>query len=155
MQNVIETFYKAFSNLDAETMVSCYHDDIIFEDPAFGILKGNRAKNMWRMLCDSQKNKDFKVIFSNIEISENNGSASWEAFYTFSKTGRKVHNQIQANFVVKDDKIIKHTDTFNLYKWSKQAMGFKGLVIGKTKFFKNKLKGQTNKMLDKYEKRQS
>lgn len=59
MKNIIENFYEAFANLDAETMVSYYHDDIVFEDPAFGILKGNRAKNMWRMLCESQKNKDF------------------------------------------------------------------------------------------------
>lgn len=152
MENVIEKFYKAFSNLDAETMVSCYHDDIVFEDPAFGILKGERAKNMWRMLCESQKNKDFQVNFSNIEANENAGTAHWEAFYTFSKTGRKVHNRIHAKFDFKDGKIIKHTDTFNLHSWAKQALGLKGFVLGKTIYFKNKLKAQTNRLLDNYEK---
>jgi len=155
MKNVIETFYKAFSNLDAETMASCYHDDIIFEDPAFGVLNGERAKNMWRMLCESQKNKDFQVKHSNIEASDQEGSASWEAFYTFSKTGRKVHNTIEARFEFKDGKIIKHTDTFNLHKWSKQALGLKGFFLGNTMYFKNKLKAQTNKLLDKFEKKQS
>ena len=155
MKNVIEKFYTAFSNLDADTMVSCYHDDIIFEDPAFGVLKGERAKNMWRMLCESQKNKDFQVTYSNISVSDDKGSASWEAFYTFSKTGRKVHNTIAATFEFKDGKIIKHTDAFNLYKWSKQALGLKGFVLGRTKYFSNKLKTQTNRLLDKYEKKQS
>jgi limonene-1,2-epoxide hydrolase len=153
MKILIDTFYKAFQELDAETMVSCYHDNIIFEDPAFGILKGERAKNMWRMLCKSQKGKDFKVSYSNIKANEDEGSATWEAFYTFSKTKRKVHNTIEAHFEFKDGKIIKHTDTFNLHKWSKQALGLKGFILGNTNYFSNKLKTQTNKLLDSFEKK--
>ena len=49
MQSKIEIFYTAFSELDAETMASCYAKNVVFEDPAFGILKGVHAKNMWRM----------------------------------------------------------------------------------------------------------
>ncbi|WP_323788837.1 nuclear transport factor 2 family protein [Psychroserpens sp.] len=152
MTTVIETFYNAFSNLDSESMVNCYHDDIVFKDPAFGVLKGPRAKNMWRMLCESQKNKDFQVTYSNIKAAEHEGSASWEAIYTFSKTGRKVHNTIEAHFEFKDGKIVKHTDSFNLHRWSKQALGLKGAIIGRTKYFRNKLKTQTNRLLDNFEK---
>ena len=151
MEQLIETFYNAFKQLDAETMVSCYHDDIVFDDPAFGVLKGERAKNMWRMLCASQNGKDFKIIFSKIEANHAIGSARWEAFYTFSKTGRKVHNVIHANFEFKEGKIIKHTDEFDLYKWAKQAFGLKGLLLGQTKFFKTKLNAQTNHLLSKFE----
>ena len=152
MKNVIETFYKAFNDLDAETMVECYHKHIIFEDPAFGKLKGERAKNMWRMLCESQKGKKFKIEASNISCNVNTGSAHWEAFYTFSKTGKKIHNKIDAAFLIKDGKIIKHIDYFNLHNWAKQALGFKGYLIGGTLFFKRKLHHQTNRLLDKFEK---
>lgn len=153
MQHLVETFYLAFKNLDAETMVSCYHDDIIFNDPAFGTLKGEQAKNMWRMLCESQKGKNFRVDSSNIICNNNRGSAHWEAYYNFSKTGRKVHNIIEAEFEFKDGKIINHIDRFDLHKWAKQAMGFKGLLLGGTNFFKNKLHSQTNHLLTKYEKK--
>jgi limonene-1,2-epoxide hydrolase len=151
MKQLLEAFYTAFKNLDAETMVNCYHDDVVFKDPAFGILNGDHAKNMWRMLCESQKGKDFKITFSNIEANDFNGSAHWEAFYTFSKTGRKVHNVIEAQFEFKDGKIIKHTDVFDLYRWSKQAFGLTGFLLGWTRFFKNKLNVQTNNLLSKYE----
>jgi limonene-1,2-epoxide hydrolase len=151
MKQLLETFYTAFKNLDAKTMVNCYHDDVVFEDPAFGVLKGSRAKNMWRMLCESQKGKDFKITFSNIKANDLNGSAHWEAFYTFSKTGRKVHNVIEAQFEFKDGKIIKHTDVFDLYRWSKQAFGLTGFLIGWTRVFKNKLNTQTKHLLSKYE----
>lgn len=148
MQDLIKKFYQAFTDLDPETMVSCYHDDIVFEDPAFGVLKGEKAKNMWRMLCDSQKGKNFIVESSNITADK----AHWEAHYVFSQTGKKVHNIIDAKFEFKDGKIIKHTDDFNLHKWARQALGFKGMLLGGTGFFKKKLNAQTNHLLSKFEK---
>ncbi len=151
MKNVIEIFYKAFNDLDAETMVSCYHKDIVFEDPAFGVLKGKRAGNMWRMLCESQKGKNFKIVATNITCNSKTGAAHWEAFYTFSKTGRKIHNKIDGEFIIKDGKIIKHTDYFNLHNWAKQALGFKGYLMGGSGFFRRKLHSQTNGLLDKFE----
>ena len=151
MNELIEKFYKAFENLDAETMAECYHKDVVFEDPAFGVLKGERAGNMWRMLCETQKDKDFRMTYTHVESNDDSGSALWEAFYTFSKTGRKVHNLIRASFEFKDGKIIKHTDDFNLRRWAKQAMGFKGYMIGGTGYFKSKLHYQTSSLLTKFE----
>jgi ketosteroid isomerase-like protein len=148
---LIETFYKAFANLDAETMVACYHEDIVFEDPAFGVLKGNHAGNMWRMLCESQKGKDFNVTFSNITETTDGGSADWEAYYTFNKTGRKVHNKIKAQFEINDGKIIRHTDHYSLYKWASQAFGITGILMGWTSYFQKKLQQQTNGLLSKFE----
>lgn len=153
MIDVIERFYKSFAEQDAEGMVDCYSDDIIFEDPAFGKLEGIRAKNMWRMLCASQKGQDFKIEASNFMRVEEWGSAHWEARYTFSKTGRRVHNKVDARFLIRDQKIVHHRDAFNLYRWSKQALGITGVLIGWTPFFKKKLQVQTNQMLDKFEQR--
>ena len=153
MITVIEKFYKGFENLDAQTMIECYHEEIQFEDPAFGILKGEKAKNMWRMLCESQKGKDFKIKASNIDFSEPKGNAHWEAFYVFSKTGKKVHNVIEAEFEFFEGKIIKHVDRFDLHKWAKQAFGFKGFLLGGTSFFKKKLNEQTDKLLSEFEKK--
>lgn len=151
MNRIIERFYTAFENLDAETMVECYHPDVVFEDPAFGQLKGERAKNMWRMLCASQKGKDFVVTNSYVKAKGEMGVAHWEAKYTFSQTQKKIHNIIEAEFHFKDGLIIKHTDYFHLYGWARQAFGLKGLLIGWTGFFKKKLQAQTNRMLDKFE----
>ena len=154
MKSTIEKFYAAFNDLDAEAMAACYHEDIVFEDPAFGELKGEQAKNMWRMLCSSQKGKDFRVEASQIESNDQTGSAHWEAHYDFSQTKRRVHNKIDAKFEFKDGLIIKHVDVFDLYRWSKQALGFKGVMIGWTGFFKKKLHAQTHRLLAKFEAKQ-
>ena len=148
MSNIIEQFYTAFTQKGWQTMQSCYHDEVTFEDPAFGKLHGEDARKMWRMLCE--QGKDLKVEFSDIDVSDAAGKAHWEAWYTFSLTGKKIHNKIDATFIIKDGLIIKHTDHFNLHKWASQAFGWKGWLIGGTNFFKKKFQSQAWKSLKKY-----
>ncbi|GAA4110118.1 nuclear transport factor 2 family protein [Aquimarina addita] len=146
---LIKKFYTGLKESNGEQMISCYHDDVVFEDPAFGKLEGERAKKMWLMLC--KNGKGTKVEFSNIKANEQTGSAHWEAWYNFSQTGRSVHNIIDASFEFKDGKISKHTDYFDLHKWASQAMGWKGKLLGGTNFFKKKLHQQTKATLDKFQ----
>ena len=155
MTQLITTFYESFKSLDAETMVSCYHDNITFEDPAFGILKGERAKNMWRMLLESLKGQPFKVHFDHVKLHGSIGQAHWETKYLFTKTGRKVHNSVDAEFTIKDGLIFYHKDEFNLHKWAIQALGWKGFVLGWTPLFKYKLQEQTNYMLSEFERKKA
>jgi len=145
---LIQKFYNSFATADAEGMVSCYAGDIEFKDPAFGPLKGNDAKNMWRMLL---KTPVIKIIATHIEADEHTGSADWVAVYTFSLTGRKVTNKVSAKFEFKDGKIVKHTDYFNFWKWATQAFGLKGLLLGWTPLMKNKVREQALARLGKFE----
>jgi ketosteroid isomerase-like protein len=46
---LIERFYTAFQQRDAETMAACYADDVVFSDPAFGELRDEEARDMWRI----------------------------------------------------------------------------------------------------------
>jgi ketosteroid isomerase-like protein len=136
---LIEKFYNSFAAGDAEGMVSCYTDDIAFRDPAFGELKGDDAKNMWRMLL---KNPDIKVTATLIHADEKTGSAYWVAVYKFSLTGKTVTNKVSAKFQFHEGKIIEHTDHFNFWKWATQAFGVKGLLLGLTPMMKNKVRKQ-------------
>jgi ketosteroid isomerase-like protein len=146
---LIKQFYASFAEKNSEGMIGCYHPNIVFEDPAFGKLEGERAKNMWRMLIANNKG-GIKITYSEIVADEKTGSANWMAEYVFGQTGRNVVNKISAKFEFKDNKIIKHTDSFSLYTWAKQAMGLNGYLIGWTSFFQKKLQKKTNSLLDNY-----
>lgn len=146
---LITNFYTAFAKGDAEAMVDCYHTNIQFQDPAFGVLKNEDAKNMWRMLINRSKG-NIKITFNNVTANEKTGSANWVAEYFYSATGRNVINVISAEFEFADGKIIKHTDTFNLYNWTKQALGTKGYLLGWTAFMRKKIQEQSGKLLKKY-----
>jgi ketosteroid isomerase-like protein len=151
---LLTEFYTAFVNQDYKRMGACYHDEAEFNDPAFGTLNAEQAKAMWRMLIERSKG-ELKVIFSDIQTDVEKGTAHWEAFYTFSKTGRNVHNKIDAHFEFKNGKIYRHHDHFNLWSWSRQALGISGFLLGHTSFFKKKLQSQTRKLLTDYMQRAS
>jgi limonene-1,2-epoxide hydrolase len=148
-KKIISSFYEAFSKGKAEEMVSYYHSDIVFEDPAFGHLQGSEAKAMWKMLIERSKG-NIKITFSDIKAVEKNGSASWEAAYIFGPEKRKVVNKINATFEFKDDKIIRHTDHFDVWKWASQALGWKGWLLGWTPIMKKQIQKQSRALLKKY-----
>jgi len=129
-------------------MQSCYHDQVTFNDPVFQNLKGNEAKAMWHMLVEA--GKDLTLNFSDAKASESQGSCRWEAFYTFSKTGKKVHNIIDADFQFKDGKIFRHTDSFDLWRWSRMAMGTPGVLLGWSPLIRNKVRAIALSNLKKF-----
>jgi ketosteroid isomerase-like protein len=151
---LITKFYTAFANADYQTMSECYHPQIHFIDPAFGLLKEKQVSNMWKMLLLRSKG-NLKVEFSNVNADEFTGSANWKAAYNFSKTNRKVVNKIVAEFVFQDGLIIKHTDSFDVWKWSKQAFGTTGYLLGWTGFFQKKIQTQALLSLKKFQETQS
>jgi limonene-1,2-epoxide hydrolase len=141
-------FYRAFAAKDGAAMASAYQPDAHFSDPVFTDLHGAEVGAMWRMLCS--RATDLRVEASNISADELNGQAHWEAWYTFAKTGRKVHNVIDANFEFFDGKIIAHRDTFDLWRWTGMAMGLSGKMLGWTPFMQNAVRKEARAGLAKY-----
>ena len=148
-ETLIHTFYTAFASGDATKMCKCYHPNIQFSDPVFGILNGNEVCQMWRMLLEKSKG-NLSVTFAQIEVIENLGTAFWIVKYNFGKNKRKVTNEIASKFYFKDGLIIKHTDEFNIWKWSKQAFGMLGIFLGWTGFFQKKIQEKTRLSLKNY-----
>lgn len=148
-KELVNHFYTAFSNGNANEMLECYHDDVVFQDPVFGTLKGERAFKMWEMLL-SQKKEDTKISFNTIEVNGENAKANWVAEYVYGDKKRNVVNKVTANFKFKDGKIIEHVDYFDLWTWTKQALGVSGCLLGWTPFMKNKIQNTTNQRLDKF-----
>ena len=127
-EKVIERFYAAFGQRDAEGMVACYDPEATFSDPVFPALKNGEPFAMWRMLCE--RAEGLVIRASRIEANEKTGKAHWDADYKFSATGRQVHNRIDARFVFRNGKIIEHVDAFDLWAWSAMALGTTGKLLG-------------------------
>jgi ketosteroid isomerase-like protein len=147
----VEAFYEAFARLDAETMVSCYAPDARFSDAVFVDLKGEEIFAMWRMLA--KRAKDFELSFRDVVADDRAGSAHWEARYLFSKTGRQVHNVIDATFTFSNGKIVTHEDRFDLWRWAGMALGAPGKLLGWTPILKGKIRAEARKGLEEFMKR--
>jgi ketosteroid isomerase-like protein len=125
---VIQRFYAALGRRDAEAMLVCYAPDVTFSDPVFPMLDAAGVAAMWRMLC--ARGRDLAVVASDIKADATAGHAHWDATYTYSGTGRRVVNSIDATFAFRDGRICRHQDRFDLHRWLRQALGLKGLVLG-------------------------
>lgn len=147
-EELIQTFYDAFSKLDYEAMNSCYAADPVFNDPVFGILQGEEVRAMWEMLCKSAK--DFSLHADMIVMEGEYGTCSWTASYIFSKTGKKVVNHVKAHMRIENGKISEHTDEFDLYKWSRQALGLPGWLLGWSGYLKNKIRHDAKEKLYRF-----
>ena len=144
---LIDRLYEAFARQDGDAMAACYTHDAHFADPVFTHLHGEEVGAMWRMLCG--RATDLRVEHSGVKADGDEGSAHWEARYTFS-SGRAVHNVIEAQFEFRDGKIADHRDWFDLYGWSRQALGPLGSLFGWTPWLHRRIQAQARQGLEEF-----
>jgi limonene-1,2-epoxide hydrolase len=147
-QKIAQSFYEAFQKRDFARMQSLYDRDATFEDPAFGKLNYQQTKAMWHMLC--KRANDLEIQFSILEAKPERVVVQWIARYTYTPNDAKVTNIIKATLLVNNGKIVSHTDDFNFWKWSRQALGFTGLYLGWTPLFKKVVRKSVHKSLDSF-----
>lgn len=148
---LITKFYTAFQQKDYKTMQDLYSDNAVFNDAVFTNLSAQEVRAMWQMLLT--RGKDLSLEFKDIWSEDTKAGATWIATYTFSATGRKVTNHINAVFEIENGKIIKHTDSFSFYKWARQALGVPGLLLGWSPTLKSKIQGAAKNNLQEFMKR--
>src|SRR5688572_2240727 len=130
-------------------MAAAYAPDARFSDPVFTSLAGPRIGAMWRMLCE--RASDLRVECGPVTLDGGTARAQWQAWYTYTATGRPVHNRIDASFVIADGLIVRHEDRFGLYRWARQALGAKGVLLGWTPLVQGAIRAQAAKALERFE----
>jgi hypothetical protein len=150
----LQRFYTAFAQLDGATMAQCYAPDATFDDEVFSLRGARQVGGMWQMLCEGTKAKGadaWKLEFSGIQADASNGQAHWEADYRFSATGRMVHNVIETRVTFTPQGLIAtQRDSFDFWRWSRQALGLPGVLLGWTPLIRDKVRGQAAANLQKY-----
>lgn len=148
-QELIRQFYTAFARLDAPAMNACYHPDIVFSDPVFGLLRGGEVRGMWTMLCASAR--DFSLQFEEPEAVDGEYfTCRWTATYTYSGSGRKVVNRVKAFMRIQDGLITEHSDAFRLSRWAAQALGWKGVWFGWMGWMQRRIQKGARQKLEKW-----
>lgn len=145
---LIKRFYGAFAEGDGEAMAACYAPDVHFSDPVFPDLKGAWAGGMWKMLTSGPG--DVRIELLEHEADPETGSAHWRAHYVFTETGRPVVNDIQASFRFKDGLIADHHDDFDFHRWSRQALGLPGLLLGWTPILRSAVRRKAGGKLEEF-----
>ena len=84
----------------------------------------------WLDYCTRIDLADFDGL-GDVFADDAKGSAHWRAEYTFTATGRRVVNEVDAAFRFDGDgRVVGHHDRFSFWRWSRQALGPAALVMG-------------------------
>jgi ketosteroid isomerase-like protein len=138
--SVAHRFYDAFAARDWQTVGGLYADDARFSDPAFSNLDAAQVRAMWRMLLT--RGKDLAVVYEVLNETPTDAQVRWTATYTFTQTGRRVTNVITAALSLRNGRIVRHLDVFDFHKWSAQALGPVGMLLGWTPWLQRKVQGK-------------
>lgn len=137
-EETIRGLYDGLDRADGEAMAACYAPGATFSDPVFPELEGSEVGDMWRMLCE--RSTDLSVELAEHSAGPDTGTAHWIATYTF-RTGRPVVNDVRAELrFTADGRISTHRDTFDLWKWSRQALGPIGIALGWSPIVRSKIR---------------
>ncbi len=147
-QELIQRFYAAFDRRDGDAMAACYAPDARFSDPVFPDLRGSRPGDMWRMLTSQAR--ELRVELLEHAADGTAGSARWRAHYVFTQTGRPVVNDVRATFRFAGGLIAEHTDAFSFHRWSRQALGTSGLLLGWTPVLRGAVRKRAAASLDRF-----
>lgn len=109
-------------------MAACYHPRATFHDPVFPHLRGEEVGRMWRMLLAGAR--DFDLSYADVRADDAAGAAAWEARYSFGRARRPVRNRVRSRFEFRDGRILRQVDSFDLWAWSRMALGAPGLLLG-------------------------
>lgn len=147
---ILESLLSALGRKDHEAMAALYHPEATFEDEVFR-LKGKEIGDMWHMLCS--RGKDMQLSFDSVRSdAPGRVKGHWEPVYTFSATGRKVVNRIDTEIEIRDGLIWKQRDRFNFWRWSSQALGLPGMLLGWTPMLRAKVRETANQNLVRFRK---
>ena len=142
---VVSAWLDAFARGDANGMAACYAREARFSDPVFVDLRGPVVGDMWRMLLSSAT-VQVRTLATGSDGEE--AWATWEASYVFGKSGRAVRNVVSSRFHIRAGLIVEQRDRFPFWRWSRQALGFRGLILGWTPLVRNAVRRQARRRLD-------
>lgn len=151
---LLQRFYAAFAALDAAAMQACYAPQARFDDEAFSLQGAAQIGAMWRMLCEATKARGmdtWRLEASGIAADDTQGRAHWEAHYRFGPGGRRVHNAIDGEFRFEHGLIVAHRDRFDFWRWSRQALGAPGWLLGWSPMLRAKVRATAAANLARYQ----
>jgi hypothetical protein len=138
-------FYQAFAHGNSAVMAASYAPEATFSDPVFPGLRGKEIADMWAMLA--ARAKGFRLEFRDVSADDTRGRAHWEAWYLFGGA-RPVHNVIDAEFTFEAGRIASHVDQFEFWRWSRQALGLPGTLLGWSGLLQRSVQRRSRGLLD-------
>lgn len=141
---VVNRFFESYQRSDWQSMARCYHDKASFSDPIYPDLREENIVYLWFSRLSKHQSIDlqYRVVFAD----ERKAQVEWTAISPFN--GKAVKIEGLSTFALWDETIVRHVDEFSFVKWSRQAQGLKGWLLGGSRFYQARVQRSARSQLE-------
>lgn len=136
---VAQQFFDRLAARDVEGAMACCDASIEYSSPFFEGVHARRGVEsvsaMWRAWLRAMT--DARISCDDIRAGHEHAFAYWTARYTFPGTSRQVRQDLSADLLFAQGKIIRHRDRFGLHGWASQSYGEWGQLLGGQRAFQS------------------
>jgi hypothetical protein len=145
LSSQIETYFDAFSKGDYRTMRSLCDPKITFNDPVYTSLQGKSVFALHHFMAERRICPT--ITIRSISEKGNRVKVKWTNEYEYATYKTHISIDVRSIFHFEHTSIISQTDQYNLWKWSKMALGFTGTYLGWTPMFRSTLRRSSQQSL--------
>lgn len=150
----VQDFFDALARLDAYALAQCYAPSARFEDAAWSLQGTEAIAAMWEMICDDTRRLGadvWRLECLRIRGTRHRCKVDWRLSHRDPATGRLIHQRMESRFLLtRDGRIDFHENRFSLWRWSRQARGLSGWLLGWTPIMRQRVRHDAAQRLDRY-----
>jgi SnoaL-like domain len=124
---LVEQHFKAIQARDADAILAAYAPDCRVEHPLIGHMSKEQFARALRTFMG--QTPDYRLDFQINHAGAHQVEAEWTLEHQFHLTGRRIQLCGTTTYVLAANSISRQIDRFDRRVWSRQALGFTGLVL--------------------------
>lgn len=141
---VVIRFFESYQKNDWQNMARCYHDKASFSDPIYPDLREESIVYLWfsRLAARRVVDLQYRVLFAD----DRKAQVEWSGLSPLH--GKSVQIKGLSTFALWDATIVRQVDEFSFVQWSRQALGWKGWLLGSLRFYQARVQRSARSQLD-------
>ena len=143
--NLIDSFFKAFSERDFNTMKSLTKSSIVYYDPLYGYLNDEDVILMWESRYGQ---KDFTLNYHDLK-DEGDGYFTLKIDVTYFRK-KMIRQPMKAYFKIENGFIAEYSHGFSVHQLCKQEYGLIGNLLGWNRLIQQRIKNDARRELLAY-----
>ena len=144
---LIENFTRPSLAATMPACSRCYDPAVDFADPVFTVQANVHTPCGTCSSAEARPSRSPSTRFKpTTQVEARTGKRS----IIFRRPKRPVLNIIDAEFKFRNGKIYWHRDHFDFWKWSRQALGTSGMLLGWSPILHNRVRKTASANLDKF-----
>lgn len=131
VRQVTERLFSALCRRDAADVAACYDKYAVFSSPFIGDVRGAEVEALWRAIFAATR--DSTLSYTIVDLGLTTARVEGMATFSLIASGRTVAGRFNSALHIRDQRVLRHDDTYDAWAWACMAFGTTGHLLGWSK----------------------